>query len=168
MVQTLNLNLNHEQVKKLSEALSSSSGLTLKLKPDNFENGKIPLLFSDTQIKKLKGGNLSVKFTPTQIKKIGSALPALIPLISMILAGLGTAASVGTSIANTVNQKSSQTKQLEEQKRHNAIVEKEIQGKGYANKCSKKSPVHCFKCGQGFYLKPYKDGSGFYLKPFLG
>lgn len=79
----------------------------------------------------------------------GGVLP-LIPIFAG-LSALGAIASSTAGITNAINQARKGQRELEENKRHNGIMEAIAIGN---------------KSGKGFYLHANKNGRGFYLKPF--
>lgn len=96
----------------------------------------------------IKKGKRKVK-EPTQriipIPKSGGILP-LIPIFAG-LSALGALSGGAAGIAQAVNNAKNAQKKLEEQKRHNNVLEK-------------------ISIGKGLYLKPYKKGCGLFLKPY--
>ena len=92
------------------------------------------LKLTDTQLKKHELGiSYSIYINKEQLKKMkenvkdGGFFPALLPFLPAILGAVGATAGVGTlasTIAKTVNEAKTQNSQLEEQKRHNAVIEK--------------------------------------------
>lgn len=79
------------------------------------------------------------------IPKTGGILP-LIPIFAG-LSALGALSGGAAGIAQAVNATKNAQKKLEEQKRHNNVMEK-------------------ISIGKGLYLKPYRKGCGLYLKPY--
>lgn len=106
--------------------------------------------------KKVTGKGLNKKYKRFKkkrmlpIAKTGGFLPFLLP----ILGALGALGGGAAGIAKAVQDSKANQKQLEEQKRHNMVMEQATKGKG-------------------LYLKPYKGfgysqpqkGKGLYLKP---
>lgn len=79
------------------------------------------------------------------IPKMGGLLP-LIPLFAG-LSALGALSGGAAGIASAVNAAKNARNKLEEQKRHNKVIEQ-------------------MSIGKGLYLRPYKKGCGLYLKPY--
>lgn len=77
------------------------------------------------------------------IPKTGGFLP-LIPLFAG-LSALGALSGGAAGIASAVNSAKNAKSKLEEQKRHNKVIEQQ-------------------SIGKGLYLKPYKQGCGVYMK----
>lgn len=96
----------------------------------------------------IKKGKLKIK-EPKQrvipIPKSGGFLP-LIPIFAG-LSALGALSGGAAGIAQAVNATKNAQKKLEEQKRHNKVMEK-------------------VSIGRGLYLKPFRKGCGLYLKPY--
>lgn len=95
-----------------------------------------------------KGGSLKKRRNKVKRQRIipapkkGGFLPFLLPL----LGALGAVGGGAASIAKAVNDAKAQSKQLDEQKRHDLEMEQSVKGKG-------------------LYLRPYK-GYGLYSKPY--
>ena len=91
------------------------------------------------RVRRRKGRNVTI---PSKLK-MGGFLP-LLPLFAG-LSALGSLATGASSIATSVNRSKADKQKLEEQKRHNKMVE---------------------ILGKGLYLKPYAKGSGIKKKNF--
>jgi hypothetical protein len=91
---TLNVSLSPEQAKLLLDAITNETPVKLKLNftTDNFDQNSetlVPLKLTVHQINQIKK-HKPVSFSKLQVKKIqGKALPALIPLLSLLLSGVG-------------------------------------------------------------------------------
>lgn len=130
----MELNLNENQLKKISSAFKKKAGVTIQLKCDQIGKGKNKFNLNQRQISKLqkaknigKGVRLELKYD--QIKSGG--------FLSLILAGLGALGALAggaSAIADSVINKKAKDKELEEQKRHNKVVE----GKGLKKAQKKK------------------------------
>lgn len=98
-----------------------------------------------TSIKKNKLKIREPKRRIIPIPKSGGFLP-LIPIFAG-LSALGALSGGAAGIAQAVNATKNAQKKIEEQKRHNMVMEK-------------------VSLGKGLYLKPFRKGCGLYLKPY--
>lgn len=89
--------------------------------------------------------------TDTEPTASGGILP-LIPIFAG-LSALGSIAGSAASITNAINQARRGQRDLEENKRHNNMMEAIAIGKSS-------------KSGNGFYLHAHKNGKGFFLKQY--
>lgn len=110
---------------------------------------KRALAAAKRSIKKI-GGKRNVKLPRIiPVPKRGGIIPFLIPLF----AGLSAAGAISggvSGIVNAINKAKNAKRQLEENGRHNRIIEAIALGKQ----------------GHALYLKPYKTGSALFLKPY--
>lgn len=113
---------------------------------------QIALRAAKSAIKQKKSTQKPFKFRVIPVPKTGGALPFLIPLFAG-LSAVGSLAGGTAAVVNAVNSTKNAKKQLNENERHNKMMEAIAIGKN-----GKKN-------GDGLYLKPYKNGFGLYLKP---
>ncbi|CAH1107456.1 unnamed protein product [Psylliodes chrysocephalus] len=120
------LNLNDNQLKKVSSAYKKKVGVTIQLKNEQIGNGNNKFILKQRQINKLNkaknnGTGIRLELKYDQIKSGG-----FLPLLLAGIGALGSLIGAGSAIANTVINKKAKDKELEEQQRHN----KTIEGKG--------------------------------------
>lgn len=114
-----------------------------QLNGKKFSNIKSAANTALKSIKKLKVIEPKQRIIP--IPKTGGILP-LIPIFAG-LSALGALTGGAAGIASAVNAAKNGQNKLDEQKRHNKVMEK-------------------ISVGKGLYLHPYKKGCGLYLKPY--
>jgi len=141
--------LSEDQVKKVVEAVTNTEAITLKLTPDKYTDGSIPLPLTKQDAQKITD-NKSFDYSLNKAKLQHMGLEpqkdgGFLPILPLILAGIGavataTGAAAGVATA-VINKKSNDTKQ-EEEGCHNLEMEKIARG------------------GDGLYLNPYLKGDG--------
>ena len=114
-----------------------------QLSGKKFNNVKNAITAAISSIKGIKIKEPKQRIIP--IPKTGGFLP-LIPIFAG-LSALGALSGGAAGIAQAVNNAKNAQRKLEEEKRHNKVMEK-------------------ISVGKGLYLKPYKKGCGLYLKPY--
>lgn len=105
MVKKVKFNLTDSQRNKLAHAIKANTGVDLKLSKDMITANGVPLILTESDIKKLSdGGTHSINFPASRVKsmvKDGGILP-LIPIIGGLTAALGlTGAAAGTAAGIT-------------------------------------------------------------------
>ena len=140
-------NLSDGQIKSIKEAVKNKEPIILKLSKKTFNDGntELPLTKTDTDhIINNKGFNYSLNKSKMKLIKIdktsGGFLP--IPLILAAIAAAGSVAGGTAGIAKTILDNKKNNEMLEEQKRHNTIIENKIK-----------------ENGDGLFLSPWK-GNG--------
>lgn len=132
------LNLSENQRKKIASAWKKKVNVTVQLKNDQLSNGNYTLSLTERQknkIEKAKKNNKGLRLELTYDHLKSNHEGGFLPLVFAGLGALGALASGASAIANTVINKKAKDKELEEQKRHNAVIE----GSGLKKtKCSKK------------------------------
>lgn len=152
--------LTKNQLNKIKKAIENKVSVSMRIKELNPIDSNIDLYFTDQQIRKLSKGSSNITFSECQIKYMKKD-GGILPILPLILAGLGAAGAITGGISTAVNS----TKQTNEMKRHNNEVEKKL----LTGNASHLGPLAgtFIKKGTGYFLKPY-DGKGFYLKPYSG
>lgn len=137
----MELNLNDNQLKKVSSAYKKKVGVTIQLKNEQIGNGNNKFILNQRQINKLNkaknnGTGIRLELKYDQIKSGG-----FLPLLLAGIGALGSLIGAGSAIANTVINKKAKDKELEEQQRHN----KTIEGKGLKKSLKKKTKNNTVK-----------------------
>lgn len=151
------VDLTSTQRKRLLRQIKTGKTPSVRLSGSQLKSGKggvrLPLTkMQQSRIRKAKttGKGLNLKFSDTQVKK-GGFLPAL---LLPALAALGATAGGAAGIAKAVNDAKVNKRQLEEQKRHNAMMEAVAMrrsGAGFKKKSPRGRPK---RSGRGFFLRP--------------
>lgn len=131
MSRIYDLDLSNYHIKKIDSAFRRKSDVSIQLK-NNQLSGKHKLQLSDRQINNIEkskrnktGIRLKLKYSQLRENHAGGFIQAIIAALPWITA-MGAAVSTASSITNTILNKKSETQKLEEQKRHNKVLE----GKG--------------------------------------
>ena len=164
-------NLTDNQLKKL--ATETVLPITIRITKENL-NGTNPLRLSKAEQKELeKNEGMVVTLTKSKIKFMSKKehRGGFLPLIPLILGGLAAAGGIAggaAGIAQAVKKTQNDAAVLEEQKRHNEALEKELHtGTGIEKNTYTLGHVACNHCGGLLSLK-VKCGGGLYLRPYTG
>lgn len=133
-------NLSENQRKKIASAWKKKANVTIQLKNDQLYNGNYNLSLTErqkNQIEKAKKNTtgLRLEFSYDHLKSNHEG--GFLPLLFAGLGALGALASGGSSIVNAYNNQKAKNKELEELKRHNAVIE----GKGLKKQKSQKKVI---------------------------
>lgn len=131
------LNLSENQRKKIALAWKKKSNVTIQLSNDQLSNGNYKLSLTEDQKKKIEkakknnvGLRLNLTYNHLKVNHEGGFLP-------LLFAGLGALGAMTSGVSAGINAYSNhkaRDKELEELRRHNAVIE----GKGLKKQNSQK------------------------------
>ena len=131
------LNLSDNQRKKIASAWKNKTGVTIQLKNDQLSGGNFNLSLTDRQLNKIekaKKNNTGLRLVLAYNHLKQNHEGGFLSLLFAGLGALGALISGASAVTNSVINKKAKDKELEEQKRHNEVIE----GKGLKKRKSSK------------------------------
>ena len=102
MEHEVKFNLTRCQMTKLAQAHKNAKSVTLRLDKNMISPTGIPLLLTETEIKKIQDGNKhDITISATRVKK-GGFLPALLAALPAVIAGVSGLTGIASNIKNMV------------------------------------------------------------------